>query len=114
MHTQDPHLDGYLHLVYILVVFSHPTQPCVDVKFNMSIKITSWGVPGWLSLLSPQLLILAQVMILQFMGSGPTSGSVLTVWSLFGILSLPLSLCPSPTHVLSFPLSLSLSLSQNK
>ena len=42
----------------------------------------------------------------------PTSGSVLTAWSLLGILSLPLSLCPSPARARS--LSLSLSLSQNK
>ena len=39
------------------------------------------------------------------MGSSPTSGSVLTAWSLLGILSLPLSL-PSPPCALS--------LSQNK
>ena len=39
-----------------------------------------------------QLLISAQVMISRFAGSGPTSGSVLMgVWSLLGILSLPLS-----------------------
>ena len=30
------------------------------------------------------------------MGSSPTLGSVLMVWSLFGILSS--SLCPSPEH----------------
>ena len=40
--------------------------------------------------------------------SEPTSGSVLTVQSLLGILSLPLSLCPSPAC------SLSLSLKINK
>ena len=37
-------------------------------------------------------LTLAQVMISCFMSSSPTSGSVLTVQSLLGILSLPLSL----------------------
>ena len=52
-------------------------------------------MPGWLSLLSVQLLISAQVMI---------SGSVLTVWSLLGILS-PLSFCPSPPLSFSLPLS---------
>ena len=43
-----------------------------------------------------------QVMILQFMGSSHTSGSMLTAWSLLGILSVSLSLC------LSLSLSLSL------
>ena len=38
----------------------------------------------------------AQVMISQFVGLSPVSGSVLTAQSLLGILSLPLSLCPSP------------------
>ena len=53
--------------------------------------------PGWLSWLSVWLLISAQVMILWFLGSNPMSGSVLTAWSLLGILSLPL--CSSPTRV---------------
>ena len=47
---------------------------------------------GWLSQLSIQLLILAQVMISWFVSSSPTSGSELTVQNLLGILSLPLSL----------------------
>ena len=46
------------------------------------------GVSGWLSRLSIQLLISAQVMILQFMGSSPTLGSALTAENLLGILSL--------------------------
>ena len=37
-------------------------------------------------------MILAQVTISRFMRSSPTSGSVLTVWSLLGVLSPPLSL----------------------
>ena len=36
----------------------------------------------------------AQVMISQFVGLSPTSGSMLTVWRLLGILSLSLSLHP--------------------
>ena len=64
---------------------------------------SSCQVPGWLSLLSLRLLISAQVMISWLVGSSPTSGSVLTAWSLLGIslspsLPLPLlflSLCPS-------------------
>ena len=62
------------------------------------------GAPGWLSQLGVQLLVPAQVMISQFVSSSPASGSLLTAQSLPGILSLPLSLCPSST----------LSVSQNK
>ena len=63
------------------------------------------GAPGWLSWLSVQLLISAQVMISQFVGSSPASGgSSLTTWSLLGIFSFSFSL----------PLPLSLFLSQNK
>ena len=59
-------------------------------------KINLIGVPGWLSWLSIRLLISAQVMISRFMRLIPVSGSVLIAWSLPGILSLSLSLCPSP------------------
>ena len=38
-----------------------------------------------------KLLVSAQVTISRLVGSSPTSGSVLTVQSLLGILSLPLS-----------------------
>ena len=62
------------------------------------------GVPGWLSWLSIQLLILAQVTISQCMGLSPSSCSVLTAWSLLGIISL------SP----SAPLMHDCTLSQNK
>ena len=46
----------------------------------------------------------AQVMISQFVGSSPTSGSVVTAWSLepgacFGFC-VSLSLCPSPVRSL--------------
>ena len=58
-------------------------------------------------------LVSALIMISQFVGSSPMSGSVLIVWSLLGLLSLPLSLS-APTllvHVLSPSLSLSLKIS---
>ena len=45
-----------------------------------------------------QLLISAQVMISWFVGLSPVLGSVLTAWNLLGILYLPLSLPPPPTH----------------
>ena len=60
------------------------------------------GAPGWLSRLSIQLLlILAQIMISQFMGFSPVSSSVLTVWSLLGILSPFLSALPLLARCLS-------------
>ena len=46
----------------------------------------------WLSWLSLQLLILVQVMILQFVELSPT------MQSLLGILSLPLSALPAQTN----------------
>ena len=51
----------------------------------------SWGA-WWLSQLSVWLLILASVMILQFMSLSLASGSVLSMRSLLEILSLFLSL----------------------
>ena len=44
-------------------------------------------MPRWLSQLSVRLLVSAQVMISWFGSWSPTSGSVLTVRSLLGILS---------------------------
>ena len=64
------------------------------------------GTPGWLSRLSGRLLVSAQVMISRFLSLSPTSGSALTMWSLLGILSLPLS---AP-----LPLALSVSLEMHK
>ena len=89
------------------------TVMSANICLNISFKIrVVWGAPGWLSWLSIQLLILAQVMILQFMRSSPELGSVLTVQSLLGILFLPLSTSPllSLTFFLSGSFSLSLSL----
>ena len=65
-------------------------------------------VPGCLSRLSVRLFISAQVMISWFVSSSPAPGSVLTVQSLLGILSL--FLCLSPACCLS----LFLYLCQNK
>ena len=45
----------------------------------------------------------AQIAISQFVSSSPTSGSVLTAWSLLQILCLPLSL-PLPAHAFSLAL----------
>ena len=53
------------------------------------------GHLGWLSGLRVRLLIPAQVTISWLVSSSPASGSVLTVRSLLGILSFPLSPCLS-------------------
>ena len=50
------------------------------------------GAPGWHSWLSVRLLISAQVMSSRFVSSSPS----LSAQSLFGILSLPLSLSAPP------------------
>ena len=63
--------------------------------------MSSKGAPGWLSRLSIQLLVWAQVMISRFVSSSPTLSSALTSQSLLGILSLSLSLYPSPAGSLS-------------
>ena len=52
-----------------------------------------------------QLLISAQAMTSQFVRSSPTLGSVLTAWSLLGILSLPLSLLLPCLRAHALPLS---------
>ena len=78
----------------------YSSKDCIALKKKKYI-----GAPGWLSQLRLWLLVSAQVMISRFMGSSPVSGSVLSVWSLLGILSLSvslslsLSLCSSPAHV---------------
>ena len=96
---------------------SHPGAP-VTYCLNPTIrhgktgkgKTVETGVAGAPQSVKHQLLISAQVMISRFVRLSPESGSVLTVWSLFGILSP--SPCPSPNH--AFGLSLSLSLKINK
>ena len=59
------------------------------------------GAPGWLSLLSIQLLISAQAMISRFTGSKPVLGSVLPAQSWDLGFSLSLSLRPYPACALS-------------
>ena len=75
------------------------------VSFLDKCKLGAHGWLSWLTFIS--LLDSAQVMISWFMSLSPSSGSVLTVWSLLQTLSLPLSLslpCPSPLS-LSFKIS---------
>ena len=88
-------MPHYMHFLHITLYF---LQCCLS--------FTTSRVPGWLSWLSIWLLILAQVMISWFKSSSLTSGSMVTMRSLFGILSL----CRS----LPLPHSLDLSLLKNK
>ena len=68
--------------------------------------LKSWGAWAAQSVEHPTLGFLsAQVMMSQFVSLSPASGSVLTAWSLLGILSLSLSLCYSPALSLSLCLS---------
>ena len=67
----------------------------------------SYETPGWLSRLSTQLLILAQVMISQLVSSSRASGSVLTAQSLEPALD---SVSPSVSLLLPCLHSVSLSL----
>ena len=72
-------------------------SPLIHFEFNFVYGVKRWsalGVPGWLSQLSIQLLIEAQVMISQFVESSPVLGSALAEWSLLGILSPSLSALP--------------------
>ena len=63
---------------------------------------TNWG--AWVAQLAERPTS-TQVIISQFVGSSPTSGSVLTAQSLEPASdSVSLSLCPSPTCALSLSL----------
>ena len=73
--------------------------------FKKKKKQTKSGAPGWLSQLNIGLLILAQVMISQFMELSPALGSPGIVQSLLGILSSSFS-APPPTHAPAYSLSL--------
>ena len=76
------------------------------ITHMLLLNLKNGRAPGWLSWLS---MISAQVMISWFMGSSPALGSVLTVQSLLGVLSLPLSAPPLLAHMVHV-----VSLSQNK
>ena len=68
------------------------------ISFLALISVKCW-VGTWVAqLVKPLTLVLAQVMILKMARLGPMLGSMLTVQSLLGILSLPVSLplTPSP------------------
>ena len=91
----------------------------VTEGFTEEVALESWHMNGYVKVdwkrgawvaQSVGRLTSAQVMISRFVSSSPTSGSGLTAQSLklLRILCFPLSLCPSPTHVLSVRLSVSL------
>ena len=83
----------------ILIIFLLSLELIQKIPWVLGIKKQNQGCLGD----SVKRLTFAQVMISQFMCSSPTLGSVLTVHSLLGILSLflSLSLCPSPIVSLS-------------
>ena len=69
-------------------------------------KCVPRGVLGWLIQLSVQLLISAQGMVLRFVRTRPVLVSALTVWSLLGIFSPPLSLPLPCSHELALSLKI--------
>ena len=83
IHKNTPYL-GQIRFLWVVKQVQH-----TGTKIR---KINRHRAPDWLSWLGVWLLISAQVMISQFVGLSPVSGSVLTAQSLPGILSLSLSL----------------------
>ena len=81
------------HKIMTLAEVGCLTEWATQVSLKSMFQITIVVLPGWLSWLNVWLLILAQVMILRFMRVSCTLGPALTVQSLLGILSFPLSLC---------------------
>ena len=102
LRTWNPHMacsETHLYLV-----------PPIQRK---SSKMGWPGVPGWLSRLGVQLLILAQVVNSPIMGLSSVWGSAMTAWSLLGVP--PLCLIPTHAHsACSLLLSPSLSKEINK
>ena len=89
--TESQKLCGIQRLIYCKNLSRHP------------------GVSGWLSQLSVQLLVSAQVTISWFlMSSSPMSGSALAAHGDCLGFSLSLALCPSPTHTVSVTLKIKL------
>ena len=79
-----------LSCIFNIFVYLATASGEANAKWCFRIKII--GAPGWLSQLSVQLLILAQVTISWFVSSSPTLASALTVQSPLGILSHSISL----------------------
>ena len=103
MPSMEPTYDSLSFFLFLsLSLCPTPLLTCCLSKK----KKKKEGVPGLLNQLSLPLLVSDQIMISWFVSVSPASGSVLTVWSLFGILFLPFSL--------SLPCSLSLCLSKIK
>ena len=69
---------------------------------NLTIKSIQPRAPGWLSQLSIQIQLRSWSHSSWVQGLHRALCWQLRPWSLLQILCLPLSLCPSPTHALSF------------
>ena len=77
------------HQVLLLEIPPSEDEAKVCMVYDLYKTLTLWG--AWMAQLVKHPMS-AQVMISQFVGSSPVLGSVLTVRSLRGILSLSLSL----------------------
>ena len=91
-HDQDPTGGNLRSWV------SQSPPPYSSSSLLKSSETLDLGAAGWLSWLSVQLLVSAQVMSSRFVSSSPTSDSVLTALNLLGILF------PCPSLSLSLPL----------
>ena len=90
--------------------------PCLDMcadGLGTCVYQSSTGAPGELSQLSIR-LDFGSGHDMRVLTLSPKGDSTVTAQSLLGILSLPLSLCPSPAHVRTCSLCLSLSLKKKK
>ena len=98
-----------IEILYKRLKWSKDVRDCclfVCSHFLLSLRNTLRGVPRWLSWLSVQLWILAQVMMLWFVSSAdphpcpPHLALCADSMESAGILSIPLSLWPSLAHAL--------------
>ena len=97
INPQIKKLNAPKHKTYEEMIPRHIVVKLLKITYlkNKKTKNKTLEVPGWLSWLSVQLLISAQVAVSHFMSLSPASDSGLTVQSLLGIflspsLSLPL------------------------
>ena len=95
----------YIDICLVLILWLS-TGPILVNSPSALERMSVLGVPGWLSWLSVQLLISAQVTVSWFVGLSPALGSALTTRNLLGFSFSSLSLCPFPAHALSLPLKI--------
>ena len=110
-----PHTLGCLFQAVSLVRNLFPfifTWTTLVIPIHKCFEFSSWGAPWWLNWLSVQLLILAQVMLSQFVDWALHWA---LCWQCGACLGFSLfSLCPSPTNSPIFPLYLNFFLKINE